>query len=67
MESVLVGTGVFKADKENSDSDDDVYHGHRDIVHEPELTKPSRFVPDVCHGIEHILKQEKLVINSMTT
>jgi HAD superfamily hydrolase (TIGR01456 family) len=59
MESVLVGTGVYNPNKETSDEDeDDVYHGHRDILHEPELTKPSRFVPDVLHGIEHILKQE---------
>lgn len=57
MESLLVGTGVFKPDTQTS-SKDEVYHGHRDIMHEPELAKPSRFVPDVCHGIEHILKQE---------
>ena len=60
MESVLVGTGVFCPEKEkNKSEEDDVYHGHRDILHEPELAKPSRFVPDVCHGIQYILKQEK--------
>ena len=60
MESLLVGTGVFKPEEKNSPDSpkDDVYHGHRDIMHEPELAKPSRFVPDVCHGIQHILKQE---------
>ena len=43
MESLLVGTGVFNPDEEKSDSDDDVYHGHRDIHNEPELAKPSRY------------------------
>ncbi|XP_045164751.1 haloacid dehalogenase-like hydrolase domain-containing 5 [Mercenaria mercenaria] len=60
MESLLVGTGVFKPEETTAGSSpsDDVYHGHRDILNEPELTKPSRFVPDVFHGIQHILKQE---------
>lgn len=60
MESLLVGTGVYKHEETNAPGSpsDDVYHGHRDIMHEPELAKPSRFVPDVCHGIEHILRQE---------
>jgi len=66
MESVLVGTGVYNPDKESSDSDDDVYHGHRDIMHEPELAKPGRFVQDVCHGIEHILKKEQFVVRTTT-
>ncbi|XP_052780881.1 haloacid dehalogenase-like hydrolase domain-containing 5 isoform X2 [Mya arenaria] len=65
IESVLVGTGVFDPNKKTGNDDaDDVYHGHRDIMHEPELAKPSQFVPDVCHGIMHILKQEKFVPNS---
>lgn len=42
MESVLVGTGVFNPNEEKSDSEEDVYHGHRDIDNEPELAKPSR-------------------------
>lgn len=60
MESLLVGTGVFKPEETSTGSSpsDDVYHGHRDIMNEPELAKPSRFVPDVYHGIQHILKQE---------
>ena len=43
MESVLVGTGVFNPNKETGHEEDDVYHGHRDILHEPELAKPSRY------------------------
>ena len=61
IESVLVGTGVYNLEKEKqkSSTEEDVYHGHRDIVHEPELAKPSRFVHDVYYGIKHILEQEK--------
>ena len=43
MESVLVGTGVFNPNKETGHEEDDVYHGHRDILHEPQLAKPSRY------------------------
>nr|XP_022300557.1 haloacid dehalogenase-like hydrolase domain-containing 5 isoform X2 [Crassostrea virginica] len=59
MESLLVGTGVYKEDEESSDEDVDVYHGHRDIENEPELAKPSKFVKDVFHGIQHILDKEQ--------
>ena len=66
MQSVLVGTGVFRPEKETTKSeDDDVYYGHRDILHEPELAKPSRFVPDVCHGIKYILEQEKFTARTV--
>ncbi|KAK3103432.1 hypothetical protein FSP39_019163 [Pinctada imbricata] len=59
MESLLVGTGVYKHEEEtNANEDDDVYHGHRDIENEPELAKPSKFVPDVFHGIQHIFERE---------
>lgn len=66
MESLLVGTGVYKHD-EQKDESTDVYHGHRDIKHEPELTKPSRFVPDVYHGIQHILERENFSPCSVST
>lgn len=59
MESLLVGTGVYKEEEESSDEDVDVYHGHRDIENEPELAKPSKFVKDVLHGIQHILDKEQ--------
>lgn len=58
MESVLVGTGVFKPGTNLGSKGPNVYHGHRDIENEPELTKPSRFSDDVYHGIEYILKRE---------
>lgn len=62
IHGVLVGTGVFNLEKEKEKSqDDEVYHGHRDITHEPDLAKPSRFVPDVCHGIQYILEQENFL------
>lgn len=69
MESLLVGTGVFKPEEMTTDSSpkEEVYHGHRDILHEPELTKPSRFVSDVYHGLQHILKKENFNPCSMST
>lgn len=41
MESILVGTGVYKHDEEKK-ADADVYHGHRDFVDEPALSRPSK-------------------------
>lgn len=65
MESLLVGTGVYKPEEEeSSDEDVDVYHGHRDIENEPELAKPSKFVKDVYHGIQHILDKENFCIKT---
>lgn len=61
MESLLVGTGVYKHDTDNK-NENSVYHGHRDIEHEPHLAKPSRFVPDVLHGIRHIFEKERFSI-----
>ncbi|XP_060079150.1 haloacid dehalogenase-like hydrolase domain-containing 5 isoform X1 [Ylistrum balloti] len=59
MDSLLVGTGVYNAEKESEKTDNaDVYHGHRDIMHEPELAQPTRYVKDVYHGLQHILEQE---------
>ena len=69
MESLLVGTGVYKHSETNGteeSSKPSTYHGHRDIEHEPELSKPSKFVPDVCHAIRHILDQEQFHINCTT-
>lgn len=65
MESLLVGTGVYKPEEEESSDDDvDIYHGHRDIENEPELAKPSKFVIDVYHGIRHILDKENFSVKT---
>ncbi|GFR66325.1 cat eye syndrome critical region protein 5 [Elysia marginata] len=65
--SMLVGTGVYK--HRSSDEDQEttptskasVYHGHRDIAHEEDLSKPHKYVHDVNEGIEYILKRESVV------
>ncbi|XP_052251772.1 haloacid dehalogenase-like hydrolase domain-containing 5 isoform X1 [Dreissena polymorpha] len=65
-ESLLVGTGVYKPDQLTGRADSvDVYYGHRDIMNEPELTKPTRFVPDVFHGMQHILVYENFDPNAV--
>ncbi|XP_069141469.1 haloacid dehalogenase-like hydrolase domain-containing 5 isoform X2 [Argopecten irradians] len=65
MESLLVGTGVYNEEKEAQKTDNsDVYHGHRDIMHEPELAKPTHFVKDVLHGLQHILQQENFRVTT---
>lgn len=62
--SLLVGTGVYQHRPEEhetgtaDDKEEKTYHGHRDIDHEPHLSRPSKFVPDVDHGIQHILEME---------
>ncbi|XP_013073010.2 haloacid dehalogenase-like hydrolase domain-containing 5 isoform X2 [Biomphalaria glabrata] len=60
--SMLVGTGVYKfkpEDEMKSTSDTiEVYHGHRDIAHEPELSKPHKYVHDVYEGIDYIFRKE---------
>ncbi|XP_005104991.1 haloacid dehalogenase-like hydrolase domain-containing 5 [Aplysia californica] len=67
--SMLVGTGVYKHKPESDSinggsetstdsSKGDVYHGHRDIAHEPELSKPHQYVHDVHEGIEYIFRKE---------
>lgn len=61
--SMLVGTGVYKHGTEVNKRGPDgqyVYHGHRDIAHEPELTQPHKYVHDVFMGIEYILEREAL-------
>ena len=40
MESILVGTGVYKHDEQTRERCH-VYHGHRDFVEEPALSTPS--------------------------
>lgn len=39
MESILVGTGVYKHEEVKT-SEDQPYHGHRDFDHEPDLAEP---------------------------
>ncbi|ESO97092.1 hypothetical protein LOTGIDRAFT_201919 [Lottia gigantea] len=65
--SLLVGTGVYKPslsieeEVDQTDSNQNkqsIYHGHRDIAHEPHLAKPSKYVTDVYHGIQHIIESE---------
>ena len=61
--SLLVGTGVYRYDSERISEDcrestNGTYHGHRDIKHEPELTRPHRFVRDVSEGIDYIFCKE---------
>ena len=68
MHSILVGTGVYKhipeSEKSTSDSEKkEVYHGHRDIAHEPHLTKPSKFVHNVHEGIQYIFRNEGISFN----
>ncbi|KAJ8301677.1 hypothetical protein KUTeg_020664, partial [Tegillarca granosa] len=67
MESLLVETGVYKPDSKKyskAGSDEAVYHGHRDIEHEPSLTEPSKYVPDVLGAIKHIFQQENFCSNT---
>lgn len=67
MESLLVSTGVYNPEKDdNKHKEDDVYHGHRDIEHEPELAKPTKKVKDVYQGLQHILKQENFSVKTWT-
>uniref|UniRef100_A0A0B7B3I6 Haloacid dehalogenase-like hydrolase domain-containing 5 n=1 Tax=Arion vulgaris TaxID=1028688 RepID=A0A0B7B3I6_9EUPU len=62
--SMLVGTGVYKHNPSDGmvvNCNTDVYHGHRDIAHEPELSRPHRYVHDVYDGIEYILRKEAIL------
>ncbi|RUS83265.1 hypothetical protein EGW08_008988 [Elysia chlorotica] len=64
--SILVGTGVYKHCPEevhktmSTTSKTHVYHGHRDIAYEEDLSKPYKYVEDVHEGIEYILKRERI-------
>ncbi|XP_070192263.1 haloacid dehalogenase-like hydrolase domain-containing 5 isoform X1 [Littorina saxatilis] len=62
--SMLVGTGVYKYGTEMNKKGPDgkyVYHGHRDIAHEPELTNPHKYVHCVDKGIDYIFERESMV------
>ncbi|KAL8611311.1 hypothetical protein ACOMHN_013742 [Nucella lapillus] len=62
--SMLVGTGVYQHGDDLEPKGPDgqvVYHGHRDVAHEPDLTKPHKFVLDVHDGIDYILEREDMV------
>lgn len=64
--SLLVGTGVYKHGTEVNRKGADgkiVYHGHRDIAHEPQLTEPHKYVHDVELGINYILARETVVVS----
>ena len=63
--SMLVGTGVYKhlpedQQKTSPTSKTGIYHGHRDVAHEEDLTKPHKYFEDVHEGIEYILKRESV-------
>lgn len=63
--SLLVGTGVYKHKPEEetetgTSPPNTVYHGHRDIAHEPELATPHKYVHDVFEGIKYIFRHEGL-------
>lgn len=63
--SLLVGTGVYKHKPEeestsSTKTNKHVYHGHRDIANEPELTEPHKYVHDVHEGINYIFRKEGL-------
>lgn len=66
--SMLVGTGVYKHKPEENvtvsseNKKNEVYLGHRDIAHEPELTRPHKFVLDVNEGIEYIFRKEGIEV-----
>ncbi|XP_076447828.1 haloacid dehalogenase-like hydrolase domain-containing 5 isoform X2 [Babylonia areolata] len=62
--SMLVGTGVYKHGTDINRKATDgkiVYHGHRDIAHEPQLTEPHKYVHDVDLGIDYIFARETVV------
>ncbi|KAL8587131.1 hypothetical protein ACOMHN_026099 [Nucella lapillus] len=65
--SLLVGTGVYKHGTEVNRKGADgkfIYHGHRDIAHEPQLTKPHKYVPNVEEGIDYIFARESASLSS---
>lgn len=62
--SMLVGTGVYKPGTEvnkTGKNGEIIYHGHRDIAHEPHLTTPHKFVHDVHQGIDYIFEREAMM------
>ncbi|XP_042261874.1 haloacid dehalogenase-like hydrolase domain-containing 5 [Thunnus albacares] len=63
--SILVCTGVYNPrsplpSDQSSDVAETVFHGHRDLVLEPDLVEPSHVVEDVEAAVDLLLQQETL-------
>ncbi len=63
--SILVCTGVYNhdhrdlpSDPEQTVSEQQIFHGHRDFCFDPSLTQPSFIVHDVLDGVELVFQQE---------
>ncbi|KAL3966315.1 hypothetical protein ACER0C_031711 [Sarotherodon galilaeus] len=61
--SILVCTGVYNPSfplpsDQNSSIMETVFHGHRDLVPEPDLMEPSHIVEDVEAAVDLLLQQE---------
>lgn len=56
--SILVGTGVYDPNG-SSMHGPNVYHGHRDIARDDELTKPHFYFDDCLKAVEYIFSTEK--------
>ncbi|XP_006801931.1 haloacid dehalogenase-like hydrolase domain-containing 5 [Neolamprologus brichardi] len=61
--SILVCTGVYNPrfplpSDQNSSIMETVFHGHRDLVPEPDLMEPSHMVEDVEAAVDLLLQQE---------
>lgn len=63
--SILVCTGVYNHDQQDLPSDPDqtvteqqIFHGHRDFRFDPSLTQPSFVVQDVREGVELVFQLE---------
>ncbi|PAA53291.1 hypothetical protein BOX15_Mlig012684g2 [Macrostomum lignano] len=60
--SILVGTGVYNPNAKSLYGPH-VYHGHRDIQRDDELTKPHFFFEDSLEAVKFILDKEKVAHN----
>uniref|UniRef100_A0A8C1SG77 Haloacid dehalogenase like hydrolase domain containing 5 n=1 Tax=Cyprinus carpio TaxID=7962 RepID=A0A8C1SG77_CYPCA len=63
--SILVCTGVYNRDHQDLPSDPEqtvteqqIFHGHRDFRFDPSLTQPSFIVHDVRDGVELVFQRE---------
>ncbi|KAI7812309.1 hypothetical protein IRJ41_022589, partial [Triplophysa rosa] len=63
--SILVCTGVYNHDQQDLPSDPEqtvteqqIFHGHRDFCFDPSLTQPSFVVQDVREGVELVFQLE---------
>ncbi|XP_008288901.1 cat eye syndrome critical region protein 5-like [Stegastes partitus] len=68
--SILVCTGVYKPHSllpsdQNSGISESVFHGHRDLVLEPDLLEPSHLVEDVEAAVDLLLEQENSVSSDL--